>query len=162
MWYYLFIVDLDLWIRSPKALRLETVLNDFGGTFRVIVLLQDKFVANHTPPRWCSMMDKYLPVFLSIESTINPDPKSNSICSPACSRKLPYASLLPADAHYDPTLQPFDKQSAFCYSQIFQIFTHLTTLAAIFLQPSLHDCVLTGVWPCLHICGIVFLAPSLP
>ena len=48
--------------------------------FRVVVLLQNKFGAKHTPPWWYCMMDKYLPVFLSIEDTINPDQISSSIC----------------------------------------------------------------------------------
>ena len=59
---------------------LKIVLNDFGCIFGVVVLLQNKFGANHTPPWWYCMMDKYLPVFLCIENTINPDQISNSIC----------------------------------------------------------------------------------
>lgn len=48
--------------------------------FVVVVLLQNNFGANKTPPWWYCLMDKYLPVFLSIEDTINPDQITNSVC----------------------------------------------------------------------------------
>lgn len=60
-------------------LMLKMVLNDLGGMFEVILLLQNKFRANHTPPSWYCMMDKYLLAFLSIKNSINPDQISNSI-----------------------------------------------------------------------------------
>ena len=56
------------------SIRLKIVLSD------IVVLMHNTFGANHMPPWWFCMMDKYLPIFLSIEDTINPDQISNSIC----------------------------------------------------------------------------------
>lgn len=41
-------------------------------TFKVVVLLQNKFGASHTPPWWYGVMYKHLPVFFSIEETVDP------------------------------------------------------------------------------------------
>ena len=81
---------------------LKIVLNDIGFMFGVIALLHNKFGSNHIPSWWYGMMDGYLPIFLSIEDTIDPDQISNSICrtaAPTC-KDCHHASLLPADTHY--------------------------------------------------------------
>lgn len=45
-----------------------------GANNHFIVLMQNKFATNHTPSWWYRMMDKYLPVFLIINNTMNPKP----------------------------------------------------------------------------------------
>lgn len=55
-------------------------LNDFSLMFGVIVLLQNIFGANYTPPWWYCMMVRYLPVFFSIKNNNNSDQISNSLC----------------------------------------------------------------------------------
>lgn len=56
------------------------VFEHTGCIFGMVLLLQNKYVANHTPPWWYCMMNEYLPVFLNIENTINPHQISISFC----------------------------------------------------------------------------------
>ncbi|XP_032085510.1 U4/U6.U5 small nuclear ribonucleoprotein 27 kDa protein isoform X1 [Thamnophis elegans] len=62
------------------------------------------------------------------------------------------------DTHYCTALQPFDEQTAFCYSQIFQILTPQSRApAAIFLHLSSYVFVhILVTWPCSHVRGMAF------
>lgn len=74
--------------------------------FKIIVLLQSKFEANHMA-WWYDRMDMYLPALLSINNTIDPDQISNLICSPGVANNLHHALLLPIDTPYCTPIQLF-------------------------------------------------------
>lgn len=138
---------------------LKMVLNDLGVMFRVILLLQNKFVANHTPPWWYCMMGKYLLVFLSIKNAINPDQIFNSICRNAAPNLQGTCTMLHCCLQtliIVPLLQPFGEQTPFCYSQFFQILPHQSrTPVAIFQHRRSYAFMWRWVaWPCFHVEGM--------
>lgn len=73
-------------------------------------------------------------------------------------KNLRHASLLAADTHYCIARKPIGKQTAFCYSQIFQMLTHrFGAPAAIILLLSSYLFVQNWVtWPCFHVGGMAF------
>lgn len=115
--------------------------------FGVVVLLQNTFGANHTPPWWYCVMDKYLPVFLSIEDTINPD-----------QNQTPFAEMQPQTCKEPPPcftvacrhsllycLQPFSKQTAFFYSQIFSDSSVQSTCCHYSAPQFLFSCIVVSL-----------------
>lgn len=84
-------------------------------------------------------MDTYLPVFVSMKGTNNPDQISNSFCGNAALKlagNVHHGSLSPRHTHCT-ALQPVSKPIAFFYSQISHILTPQSRApAAIFLHLS--------------------------
>lgn len=120
--------------------------------FRLLVLLQDTFGANQTPPRWYSMIT-YLPVCLSIDSTINPDPKSSSIWRNAA-QNIQENFTLPYCCPQTLIIIPLSSTST----------NNLPSATAKYFNIlCVHDMI---AWPCLNVGALVFffffLAATLP
>lgn len=138
-------------------LMLKMVLNDPGGMFWVILLLQNKFRATHTPSWWYCMIDKYLSAFLSIKNFINPGQISNFICSntaQTCKEPAPYSTV--ACRHQQLYRTPARPWTNYLILQPnISNFDQSRAPAAIFLHPSSNVFMYSWVaWPCLHVGGM--------